>query len=80
ESAQLYGVLERTVKYDKLGVNKALLQLESAMERKHVVSPRQYLPLLDRVVKNESYLHMARARAAGLAESIRAVPEEGGAQ
>ncbi len=31
----------------------------------------QYLPLLDRVVKNESYLNMARERAAVLSEFIR---------
>jgi len=64
--------LERAAKYDKLGVNDALLQLEAAMDRKRVVAPRQMLPMLDRIAKNESYLHMARARAAGIADSIRA--------
>ena len=63
--------LERTVKFDKLGVYKALLQLETARDRKRLVAPEQFLPLLDRVVKNESYVHMARERAAGLAEGIR---------
>jgi hypothetical protein len=28
--------------------------------------------LLDRVTKNDSYMHMARERASGLAEAIRA--------
>ncbi len=72
ETGQNYWALERTVKYDKLGVNKALLQFAISVERKRVVSPQTFLPLLDRVAKNDSYLNMARARAANLAESIRA--------
>lgn len=64
--------LERTVKYDKLGVNEALLLLQISFDHKRLVAPQQLLPLLDRVVKNDSYMHMARERAAGLAEAIRA--------
>jgi hypothetical protein len=64
--------LERTVKYDKLGVNEALLLLQISYERKRLVAPQQLLPLLDRVVKNDSYMHMARERASSIAEAIRA--------
>ena len=64
--------LERTVKYDKLGVLKALLLLEASMDRKRLVGAEQYLPMLDRIVKNESYMHTARVRAAGIADAIRA--------
>jgi hypothetical protein len=60
------------VKYDKLGVNQALLQFNIAMDRKRVVSPQLFLPMLDRVAKNATYLNMARTRAANLAEAIRA--------
>ena len=59
------------MKFDKLGVNKALLQLQAAIDRKRVVGARVVSPLLDRVVKNDSYLNMARERAAALAETIR---------
>jgi len=72
ETAQSYWALERAVKYDKLGVNRALLLFETAIDRKRVVSPRLFLPMLDRVAKNDSYLNMARSRAAHLAEAIRA--------
>ena len=72
ESEQRLIQLERTVKYDKLGVNDALLGLQVSCDRKRVVGAEQYLPLLDRVVKNDSYLHMARGRAAALADAIRA--------
>lgn len=63
--------LETAAKYDKLGVMKALLLLESSFDRKRLVNPQQYLALLDRISKNESYLHQARMRAANLAEQIR---------
>jgi len=63
--------LERAVKYDKLGVNQALLLLQISFERKRLVAAQQLLPMLDRVAKNDVYMHMARERAAGLAEAIR---------
>ena len=71
ESAQHRIELERTAKYDRLGVLKALLLLESAMDRKRLVGLDQYLPMLDRIARNESYMHTARARAAEIAEAIR---------
>jgi hypothetical protein len=64
--------LEREAKYDKLGVNRALLLLQATYERKRLVAPQQLLPMLDRIAKNETYMHMARERAAGLADAIRA--------
>ncbi len=67
--------LERTVKYDKLGAQNAILQIEILRDQKRLVAPDQFLPMLDRVVKNESFLHIARDRAAALAEWIRAQPK-----
>ena len=71
ESAQHRINLDRAAKYDKLGVVKALNLLASAVERKRVVGLEQYLPTLDRIIKNESYMHTARARASEIAEFIR---------
>jgi hypothetical protein len=71
ESAQHRIDLERAAKYDHLGVMKALVLLQSAMERKRLVGLDQYLPMLDRIAKNETYMHTARARAAEIAEAIR---------
>ncbi len=64
--------LETAVRFDKLGVQEAILQVEMLRDQKRLVAEQQFLPLLDRVVKNESFLHMARARAATLTETIRA--------
>lgn len=72
ESEQHLTSLEIAAKYDKLGVMKALLLLESSYDRRRLVDIQQYLPLLDRIANNESYLHQARLRAAGLADEIRA--------
>jgi hypothetical protein len=71
ESERLYIALERAAKFDKLGVNQALLWLEVSRDRKRVVAAGQFLPLLDRIAKNESYIHMARERAASLADGFR---------
>jgi hypothetical protein len=64
--------LERTVRFDKLGVQDSILRIEVERDQKRLVAEEQFLPMLDRVTKGESYMHMARSRAAALAESIRA--------
>jgi hypothetical protein len=74
ESAFLYIELERTAKYDRLGVNQALLQLEAWWDRHRLVGTGQYLKLLDRVSANDAYLNMARERAAKLAMLFRNPP------
>jgi hypothetical protein len=71
ESAQGRMLLESSAKYDRLGVDKALRQLWASMDRKRLVALEQYLPMLDRIANNESYMHTARSKAAELAETIR---------
>ena len=71
ETEQHFIALERSVKFDKLGANKAILHMQAAMERNRLVALDQFLPLLDRVVNNDSYLNMARERAAAIADAIR---------
>lgn len=70
--------LERTARYDVLGVNQSLLQLEAGYDKKRLVSVEQYLPMLDRIAKNEKYMNMARDRAARLAETFRSMPGHDG--
>ncbi len=76
ETEQDFIALDRAAHYDKLGVNDALLLLEIAMDHKRVVAAQQFLPLLDRIGKNESYLHIARERASNLADAIRKPPPQ----
>jgi len=63
--------LERTARFDKLGVNKVLLQLQISMEKNRLVAADQFLPLLDKIAADEAVLNMARSRAAMLARVIR---------
>ena len=51
------------MRFDKLGVQEAILRIEVVRDQKRLIAAQQFLPMLDRVVKNESYLHMARERA-----------------
>ena len=66
--------LDGAVHFDTLGVNEALLDLETTYDHKRLVAPGQFLALLDRVAKNDSFLHMARERAAKLADVFRNPP------
>lgn len=71
-----YVELERAVKFDKLGVNQALLRLQLSTERQRTVAPQQFLPLLDRISRNDTFMHMSRERASSLAETFRKTAPE----
>lgn len=77
ETAQLFLQLERAAKHDRLGVNQAVLQLEVAYDRKRLVAPQQFVKLLERIASNEAYMHIARERAARLAETFRSGASSG---
>jgi hypothetical protein len=72
ESERTYLVLKRVVRHDRLGVNDAVISVQVLWDRKRLASAEQFLPLLDQVVANEALMHMARERAAQIAEGIRA--------
>ena len=71
ETERSFAGLEKTARFDKLGVNDALLQLEVSKDHKRLVAAQQFLPILDSIAGNEAYLHMARIRAANLAQALR---------
>ena len=75
ETEQHFANLDRTAHFEKLGVNDVLLQMQVTMEHNRLVAPEQFLPLLDRIAKNESYLHISRERAAAIADDIRKSPQ-----
>ena len=78
ESERALLVLRRAVRFDKLGVHQALLRIEIAWTQKRLVGAAQFLPQLDRVAKNESFLNIARERAARLAETFRSSAKAAG--
>ena len=56
-------------------VNEVVLRLDAVTQQKRVVAPEQFIPILDRIAKNESILNMARERAASLSDTFKAMPK-----
>ena len=63
--------LDRTMRYDPLGVNDVLLQLQKDLDNKLVPDPAQFLPSLDRLAADTHFIDIARDRARKLAARIR---------
>ena len=72
ESTRMLVDLNRVIRHDRLGVNDAILRIAIAWDAKRLVATPQYLPVLDQVAANETFIHMARERAARIADAIRA--------
>ena len=64
--------LERAYRFDRLGVNQALVHLEMAYERNRIVAPQLLEPILSKIARQPRIVHLARARAEGMLERIRA--------
>ncbi len=71
ETQQHLGALERLYRFDRLGVNQALVSLEAAYERGRIVAPALLEPILNKIVQQQRIVHVARARAEGILERIR---------
>jgi len=72
ESERAMMNLSRAMRFDKLGVNDAVLRVDTAWSQKRLLGREQFLPLLDRIAKNEGFVNLARERAARLADALRA--------
>ena len=70
ESERHLIALERALQFDRLGVNKTLLQFQVSYDKDRVVAPKQFVPILKKIASDEKIVHMARARASGLIERI----------
>jgi hypothetical protein len=64
-------LLQRKAKFDRLGVNDALLQFESDMDHRLLPEPERLLPVLDQIAADSHFVEIARSRARALAERIR---------
>lgn len=63
--------ISRRMKYDRLGVNDALLQFESDLNRSLLPEPKRLLPMLDQIAGDSKFVDIARQRSRSLAERIR---------
>ena len=64
--------LQRTMHYDRLGVNDVIVQVETDFNDKLLPEPQRLLPVLDQVAADSKYIEIARQRARTLAGKIRA--------
>jgi len=74
QSERAYIDLDRAIHFDKLGVNDALARIEELWLNKELAAPLQFIPLLTRVATHESFMHLARERAARLKDEFTAPP------
>ena len=68
---ELLVLLERRMKYDRLGINDALLQFETDLNRNLLPEPQRALPTLDQIAGDSRFVDIGRQRARALAERIR---------
>jgi hypothetical protein len=68
---ELLVLLERRMKYDRLGINDALLQFESDLNHKLLPEPQRALTTLDQIAGDSRFVEIGRQRARALAERIR---------
>ena len=67
-----FAILQRRMKYDRLGVNEALTQLDDDVKHQAVAQPERFLPLLEQIAGDSKFLEIARQRARALVDTIRA--------
>lgn len=66
-----YVLLERRIRYDRLGINDALLQFESDLNRGLLPEPQRLVPLLEQISSDTKFVEIARQRARALADRVR---------
>jgi len=64
-------LLQRNAKYDRLGVNDALMQFEADMDHRVLPEPEHFLTILDQIAADPHFIEIARTRARALAQRIR---------
>jgi hypothetical protein len=63
--------LQRTMRYDHLGVNDVLIQIESDYNAKLLPEPERFLPVLNQLADDQKFINIARDRARDLANRIQ---------
>ncbi|HYL85161.1 MAG TPA: hypothetical protein VE263_13070 [Candidatus Angelobacter sp.] len=64
-------LISRRMRYDRLGINDALLQFESDLNRSLMPEPQRLLPMLEQIAGDPKFVDIARQRARSLAERLR---------
>ncbi len=76
ESQRLFIRLEYTLKFDRLGVNDALIAIDAALKRDRLMGAQHMLPMLDQIINSKRYMNISRSRADAIARALRSVPAQ----
>jgi len=68
--------LARRIRYDRLGVNEALLLFESDVNHRLLPEPERLVPLLQQIAADPRFVEIARQRARALIERLRPSPTD----
>jgi len=71
ESQRLFLRLEYSLRFDRLGVNDALIAIDSARHRDRLIGADHLLPLLDQIINSKRYMNISRNRADAIARGMR---------
>ena len=63
--------LRRAMRYDRLGVNDVLLQVQHDYDRNLLIEPQKFLASLDQLAADDHFINIAREKAHDLAARIR---------
>lgn len=77
ESQRLFIRLEYSLKFDRLGINDALLAIDAAQQQDRLLGASHFLPLLDQVTNGKRYMNISRNRADAIARTIRQTDGQG---
>ena len=72
ESERLFYTLQRATRHDRLGVNDAMLSIQSEWDNRRLILLDPLVTLLEQVAANEAFMHIARERAARMVDAIHA--------
>jgi hypothetical protein len=63
--------MERSMHYDRLGINDVILRVQTDVKNKLIPEPQVLLPVLDQIAADSDLIDIARQRARAIAEQIR---------
>ncbi len=64
-------ILQHRMRFDRLGVNDALLRFEVDLNKKAIPEPERLLPALEQIAADSRIVEIARQRARAIVERIR---------
>ena len=64
--------LQNLIRFDRLGIVKALLQLEIDLDQGRLLAPDQLVPLLEQIRRDRALVQVAQGRAAQILAKIQA--------